>query len=243
MTQSTSSGESSVSDVATGVDQAVADAKRLGISWTLRPGTMISDFVAVYDGDAVEQGVRVIKLVPDVANGDRVMLMFVPPAGNFVIGYAPGSDPVNRLVRATSATGTTSNATYSTPTGMTAIRLRANTTYFISCNVLYTTAATTTGAQFQLAFTGTVKRDQLIGVIQGSTAATFTRVTPSLNDTVSWRSFDTLAATAISQITGFVTVDASEGDLTFQFRSEVNGSTITILADTHLAVQKMKLIE
>lgn len=72
-------------DTATTVDELVQQADRLGLTWTMRPATVISDNTVTYDGeDTVEQPVTSLigLLKPDI----RVMVLFVPPSGNYIIG-------------------------------------------------------------------------------------------------------------------------------------------------------------
>lgn len=71
--------------------QAIQDnAKRLGLTWTLRPGTVQSydgasgQASVVFDNDTVAIGA--VSLIGVLATGQRVMGMIVPPGGNFIIG-------------------------------------------------------------------------------------------------------------------------------------------------------------
>ena len=71
---------------AAGTQQLIEDATRLGISWTLRPGTVtIADPLKVtFDGD--DTPVAAVSLIGMFPEGARVMGLLVPPGGNFVIG-------------------------------------------------------------------------------------------------------------------------------------------------------------
>ena len=75
-----------VDAVAAGTKQLVEDAQRLGISWTLRPGTVtIADPLKVtFDGD--DTPVTAVSLVGVFPEETRVMGLLVPPGGNFIIG-------------------------------------------------------------------------------------------------------------------------------------------------------------
>lgn len=69
--------------------QAVVDrAKALGLTWTLRPATVNvsygTDPAVIYDGDTEQVGVT--SLIGDLQPSSRVMMLQVPPAGNFVLG-------------------------------------------------------------------------------------------------------------------------------------------------------------
>lgn len=225
--------------VGTEVGAIVNEAERLGLSWTVRPATMISDFMAFYDGDTTDEAIRVIKINPDVTINDRVMVMFVPPSANFVIGFAPGAHATTRVSRCTVASSNSSNTAYQTPTGMSVINLRAGQTYYVDCGVHYTTAAATTGINLRLNFNGTSTDNQFIGYIQGSTVTTFTRVNPTLNANA-WASADTPASVATARVSGYVIAD-TDGDLSLQYRSEVNLSAATISVGTYLAVSRAKI--
>lgn len=73
------------SDVTVTVDELVQQADRLGLTWILRPATVIGDNTVVYDGeDTVEQPVT--SLIGLLKSDTRVMVMFVPPSGNYIIG-------------------------------------------------------------------------------------------------------------------------------------------------------------
>lgn len=82
--------------------QAVVDrAKALGLTWTLRPATVNVAYGAaptvIYDGDTEQVGVT--SLVGDLQPAGRVMMLQVPPAGNFVLGRlsTTGSTTVKQL--------------------------------------------------------------------------------------------------------------------------------------------------
>jgi len=71
--------------------QAIQDnAKRLGLTWTLRPGTVQSydgasgQVSVTFDSDTVAIGA--VSLAGILVPGQRVMGMIIPPGGNFIIG-------------------------------------------------------------------------------------------------------------------------------------------------------------
>lgn len=78
--------------IGVGVEATVARAQSLGLTWTLRPGSVsqasnnTNNYVTVtYDGDT--EPVNSINITgSDLTLDDRVMAMFVPPSGLFVIG-------------------------------------------------------------------------------------------------------------------------------------------------------------
>lgn len=82
--------------------EAIVDrAKALGLTWTLRPGTVNSTSATapnvIYDGDT--EPVGVVSLVGNLLPDSRVMMLQVPPAGNFVLGRlsTTGSTSVKQI--------------------------------------------------------------------------------------------------------------------------------------------------
>lgn len=75
--------------ISTGTQALVENADRLGLTWQLRPATVVSivsptQVTATYDGDTIAIGM--VNLIAPVRVGARVMAMAVPPSGNFIIG-------------------------------------------------------------------------------------------------------------------------------------------------------------
>lgn len=77
------------------VEELLRQAKRLGLIWDLRPGTVTNtsastfgayEPIVVMDGDVVTAAIPTVSLVGPLAVNMRVMVMRVPPAGNYVIG-------------------------------------------------------------------------------------------------------------------------------------------------------------
>lgn len=69
--------------------KAIVDrAKALGLIWTMRPatvGSIVGTAAMVrYDGDT--ELIGAVSLYSGAFSGDRVMMIQVPPAGNFIIG-------------------------------------------------------------------------------------------------------------------------------------------------------------
>lgn len=87
------SEEEAVPDLLAIQAQAIAErAKALGLTWTLRPATVESSTIGnavIYDGDT--EAVGVVPLNGNAIPGDRVMMLQIPPGGNFIIGRLPGS--------------------------------------------------------------------------------------------------------------------------------------------------------
>lgn len=82
----------------TSVEELVEQAKRLGLMWDLRPATInsvdaTSNLVfGTYDGDT--ESIPMINLKGSIVEGETVMVMFVPPQGNYVIGSNVGSSTI-----------------------------------------------------------------------------------------------------------------------------------------------------
>lgn len=84
--------------VGLGIEELVAAAERLGLKWRLRPGTVVrytgsaTDTPVYLDGD---EGVetRAQSLIGTLTAFDRVMVMFVPPQGIYVIGRPGNGNP------------------------------------------------------------------------------------------------------------------------------------------------------
>lgn len=91
----------------------VERAKALGLTWTLRPasaGTGTGDNpIVTYDGDTERVGA--VSLIGDIIPGDRVMMLQVPPAGNFVLGRIGGIAGSKTSVRQTATFRTSVAAT------------------------------------------------------------------------------------------------------------------------------------
>lgn len=107
-------------------------AKSLGLTWTLRPGTVVAPPVedpagtqVLYDGDS--EPIDSINLTGFfLPVGARVMCAFVPPAGSYVIGDVDqvflGTD--NGVFSTLGAAGSTSSATFSDIPGSPGVAVR-----------------------------------------------------------------------------------------------------------------------
>jgi hypothetical protein len=70
-----------------GTRELLREARRLGLTWGLRPATVLNFENVRYDGDDTETLTRVVNLLESPLFVDqRVMCIFVPPSGNFVVG-------------------------------------------------------------------------------------------------------------------------------------------------------------
>lgn len=124
--------------------QAVVDrAKALGLLWTLRPATVNvsygTDPAVIYDGDTEQVGVT--SLVGDLQPSGRVMMLQVPPAGNFVIGRlsTSGATTVKQLATyrdSLAATGDTTLTTSSQAiTPLLTLSITSDAEYLLTLNV------------------------------------------------------------------------------------------------------------
>lgn len=91
--------ESSVSaeNLGIAVQELVAQAKKLGLIWELKPATIVrgsvpNNIIAVYDGDTTPLSMS--SLIGIVADGKHVQVISIPPAGHFIIGEASTAMPM-----------------------------------------------------------------------------------------------------------------------------------------------------
>jgi len=76
--------------VGTGAEATVENAKRLGLTWTLRLATVLNgtdpvNVLATYDGDTAV--ISMTSMVGPLVAGQRVYVVQVPPSGNFITGF------------------------------------------------------------------------------------------------------------------------------------------------------------
>lgn len=77
--------------ISIGTQAMVQNAKRLGITWGLRPATVRvvnanATISAQYDGDEVP--IDMISMMGPLTIGERVYAISVPPSGNYIVGAA-----------------------------------------------------------------------------------------------------------------------------------------------------------
>jgi hypothetical protein len=73
-------------DIATSISEIQQQATRLGLAWRLRPGTVQDDGTTVIvDGDS--SALSTISLVGKCPPGQRVMVLYVPPSSNYIVGF------------------------------------------------------------------------------------------------------------------------------------------------------------
>lgn len=125
-------------DVGALVRELAAQSRRLGLTWGLRPatvtGTVGSPTTATYDGDDVE--IRVTSLVGSLYVGQRVMVMFVPPAGNFVIGSLSVQQRGTIIARADRSSSTSTTTTELAAVSLSKIPVIAGVGYQVMCSNL-----------------------------------------------------------------------------------------------------------
>ena len=88
---------------ATTVSAIAENAERLGLTWSMKPATVTgydwdtNTATAVYDGDDVAIGM--VSLTGPLLADFRVMAMFVPPSGNFIVSTLGIPDPGTLAIR------------------------------------------------------------------------------------------------------------------------------------------------
>lgn len=82
-------------DVATLVQALKDNADRLGLTWTMSAATVADPATptVIFDSDTTSTAVPVVNLVALPLAGDRVYVVSLPPAGNYMIGRVPQLDP------------------------------------------------------------------------------------------------------------------------------------------------------
>lgn len=144
------------------VDELVAQAQRLGLIWTLRPGTVddILNGSGAYtprvrlDGDTSNARILVTSLVGGLAVGMRIMVMFVPPAGYYAIGIINTSTTQRYEIGALTSHGTTITTTETVMETFTSFNALGGAAYRIEVGG-YLLSATTTFTTFRLRKTST----------------------------------------------------------------------------------------
>lgn len=144
------------------VDELLAQARRLGLVWSLRPGTVtnITNGASAYnprvvmDGDDANADIQVTSLVGGVAVDMRVMVMFVPPIGNYVIGIISTAHTQRYEIGALSGHGTTITTTETVMETFTNFNVLAGAAYRYEIDGTLI-AGTSTGTQFQIRKTNT----------------------------------------------------------------------------------------
>lgn len=166
-------------------------ADRLGLTWGLRPGTVVSvvspytprDASVRMDGD--DGGISVVSLINDLAVGDRVMVVRVPPAGEYAIGRLNAASSSPFTTASTANTGVI-NAETVTLT-LSNVTLKQGTAYRVEGGSRINAAAAV-AATFQ------VRRTNIAGAIV-ATSPNFVGIGLGLAASAHWTSFITPAST------------------------------------------------
>lgn len=84
-------GAFDVGSTISGTESIAANAGRLGLTWRLRPGTVVNgsnptSMSVTLDGDI--EPVNCISLIGPLTEGTRVMGEIVPPSGVYIVGYS-----------------------------------------------------------------------------------------------------------------------------------------------------------
>jgi len=140
-------------DVVALIGAVQENAQRLGLIWTLTPGAVVdtSPLTVRLDSPDGDTGVAipVVSLLGDLPVGVRVMVMTVPPAGQYVVGITSPAPFIARLGTPKSAfgvsgTGTTTSGPYVALPGSpgfndftklnasTLVEMHMSNTYFVS---------------------------------------------------------------------------------------------------------------
>lgn len=116
------------------VTELVRLADRLGLRWGLRPGTVVSvsspydprEASVRMDGD--DTSITVVSLINDLALGDRIMVVWVPSAGQYAIGKlnAPSLGPPFAAASTSNSATVTAEAVLLT---IPSVTLKAGTAY------------------------------------------------------------------------------------------------------------------
>lgn len=145
------------------VHAITADAKRLGLVWTIRPATVNSiDSTGVaaagtYDGDITQ--IPLINIVGAGA-GERVYVIGIPQGGNYIVGFASRHDALVNpygLHGTGTADGPVSSATFvnlAAPSSFTFTKVRPDTRVRVQMSIGFFTSAGTAGMEAGVTFDG-----------------------------------------------------------------------------------------
>lgn len=133
-------------------------ARSLGLTWSLRPGTVTSvdgGVLVTLDGDAAI--ISAVNLLDFVSIGDRVMIISVPPSGNFIVGLVGGVSAAGVLNDSSTAAGGTTSATFTFMPGtpfVTFTKRREGSDLVVQMYTTWYTTAVTTSAEFGVNING-----------------------------------------------------------------------------------------
>lgn len=171
-----------------GVEELIVQLQRLGLQWTLRNATVVAygadavdatNVQGVYDGDVAT--IRMISLVGAPPVGARVAVVFVPPAGNYIIGFLNrviGSNEVG-IAGFFTTTDFTSSATFVNLTGTSSVEITKqhnDTRLRVELHATFFSANANTGVEFGVLVAGT---DYVIAPYHAVLPAASTRLNAS----------------------------------------------------------------
>lgn len=180
----------------TRITELIRTANRLGLTWGLRPGTVVS-VLAPYtpreasvrmDGDT-DTAITVVSLVNDLTLGDRVMVMWVPPAGQYAIGLlnsASLSPPSTQVSTSSSGTITAETVVFTLPS----VTLIKGTAYCVRGDTRIDGATTVTAIM-------RLRKTNIAGAIVAQSPS-FPGVGAGLSANALWEGFITPSATLTS---------------------------------------------
>lgn len=126
--------EETLSTTLAAMQTLITDAKRLGLTWTLRPGTISKDttptdasstVAVIQDGDTVAMLATTLVSRLNMQVGDRVMTLMIPPGGLYVIGTIGGGGGGYLLSQSVIVTGTgDTNFTKASYPGIRAVKVK-----------------------------------------------------------------------------------------------------------------------
>jgi len=145
------------------VEELLRHAKRLGLIWDLRPATVSNttastlgayEPIVIMDQDVATAAIPVVSFVGPVAVNMRVMVMRVPPAGNYIIGIISANAVKRYEIGSVASHGTTITTTETVLETFTNFAILPQAAYRIEVDGALV-AATTTLTRFRLRKTNT----------------------------------------------------------------------------------------
>jgi len=224
--------------ISTGTQAMVENANRLGLTWQLRPATVITVIsptlvMATYDGDTVPIGM--VNLTAPLLVGARVMAMAVPPSGNFIIGHSASNPQAGIIAIAQRTTSSTPASGAQGVLRLDNVKIYAGRDYMFRTSSLavFSTVAGDTGAirfTYELGGTTATTGSTVYGIWNTSAIATTANGTGAIiNVRFTSTTTTTLSLLLITQRvsgTGNISIFAG-GTLPCQIMVEDLGPTVT----------------
>ena len=155
--------------ISVGAQTMVETSRRLGLTWELRPATVADPDIPTVLQDGDEVPTTAVSLIGHLVEDQRVMIMTIPPGGNYIMGVV---EETTRLMLKVKQNDETLN-NVATPQNDDELfhSVRAGYSY-MSLTLLMWTGADT-AADFRLDFSGT-NVEAADGIVAQGTAATST---------------------------------------------------------------------